>query len=161
MRLFALLPLLTLAATVSLSAQHCPFDNMAILVIRITDLDTGVRVQDATISLCDSEGNVLNDWQGRPLFFVPNPEESDPEWMEELHFERIRYSFAADYYILPISWNWAEETIFAEVRCSNPDAPVISISRWSAVIFLTCTIMWVTGQSSPKPARVRRFCLIT
>ncbi len=98
-----LLPfVLSAAAFYTASAQHCPFDNACILVVRPVDAQTGLLIDDMTMSIQDSSGRILEDWNGRQLILIPNPKRTDTAWFPYDH-NLIRYSFAKDNYIRVLS----------------------------------------------------------
>lgn len=90
------------AAFNTASAQHCPFDNACILVVRPVDAQTGLLIDDITMSIQDSSGRILEDWNGRKLILIPNPKRTDTAWFPNDH-NLIRYSFAKDNYIRVVS----------------------------------------------------------
>lgn len=95
-----LLPLVLCTATAR--AQHCPFDNACILVVRPVDAQTGLLIEDITMSIQDSSGRILEDWNGQKLVLVPNPQRTDTAWFPYNH-NLVRYSFAAGNYIRVLS----------------------------------------------------------
>jgi hypothetical protein len=95
----SILPFFTTAQQSSFTTpQHCPFDNMCIIVVNPMDLQSRRIIDDLTISLQDSSGNVLKNWDDSPLIFKRNPPKTDPKWAP-FNLMAIRYSFAKDYYI--------------------------------------------------------------
>ena len=95
----SILPFFTSAQQSSfVTPQHCPFDNMCIIVVNPMDLESRRIISDLTISLQDSSGNVLRNWDDSLLIFGRNPDETDPKWAP-FNLMAIRYSFAKDYYI--------------------------------------------------------------
>ncbi|MBR9920982.1 MAG: hypothetical protein GYB31_09095 [Bacteroidetes bacterium] len=96
-------------------AQHCPFDNMAILVVDVIKAKSGVAPDPVQISLCDSLGQTIDGWHGEPLIFVPNPERTNAEW-DLRSFNTIRYGFAEDHFILPLSHSLKKEALYIKVE---------------------------------------------
>lgn len=84
----------------SVFSQHCPFDNMGILVVNVTDACTGIQLNDVVISLQDSSGQVLVNFDKEKMYFVKNPDKTG-DWYPYNH-KKLRYSFAKDYFILPV-----------------------------------------------------------
>lgn len=80
-------------------AQHCPFDNAAILVVDVSDLISDADIESLHISLTDTNFTVLNDYDGHKLVFKKNPEKTTQDWYPN-NLTKVRYSFAVDNYIL-------------------------------------------------------------
>ena len=97
------------------NAQHCPFDGMAILVVQLVDQETGEEIQHARISVCDTAGNLVLNWDKKPLVFVRNPQKTEPDW-DYYNFEKIRYSFAEDHFILPLPYGFKNQELYLKVE---------------------------------------------
>ena len=54
--------------------------------------------------------------------FVQNPYSTNKSWLQDekrnlrYAFEEIRYGFAEDNYILPMSWNYADSTLWMHIQ---------------------------------------------
>jgi hypothetical protein len=107
--LFALGGIFMVAA--SAWAQHCPFDGTAILVVDVRDAETREPIKGLRLTIVDEDGrqvlqksqtHIGSEFTEVPLVFIRNPARTDPDW-RPYEFEKIRYSFAGDNYILPLA----------------------------------------------------------
>jgi hypothetical protein len=92
-------------------AQHCPFDGTAILVVDVRDAETREQIRELRLTIVDEAGRLVlqksqahigSEFTEVPLVFYRNPTRTDPDW-RPYEFEKIRYSFARDDYILPLA----------------------------------------------------------
>lgn len=94
-------------------AQHCPFDNSGLLVVKIIDTKTKKPIKGLqpylTIGLSSYDRKETKNHQSLYPFskgdslFVLNPKHTDKNWTEGYHLEKINYSFAKGHFIRPIS----------------------------------------------------------
>ena len=80
-------------------AQHCPFDNAAILVVDISDLLADSEIDSLRITLTDTNFTVLKNYDGYELIFKKNADKTTEDWYPN-NLDKVRYSFAEDNYIL-------------------------------------------------------------
>ncbi len=106
---------LSLSFCFALKAQHCPFDNLGILVVCVIDAETNIPIDEVSISLVDKSGSPMKDWKDEWYHLVKNPERTDPNW-GDYQFKTIRYSFAEDHFILPISLSLENDELFIKVE---------------------------------------------
>lgn len=109
---------LFLSLFLSAKAQHCPFDYVGILVVSVIDPSTGEAIDNASISMVDQAGNSAEDWRKEELLFVQNPASTDPYWTND-DFKTIRYSFAGDNYILPLSLGFSDKEMQLKIESPN------------------------------------------
>lgn len=81
---------------------------MCIMVVNPVDSVTGAQIDDLTISLQDSSGIILKNFDDSLLLFKPNPPQTDRAWFPYNHM-LIRYGFAGDHYIRTLSCQQAEQ----------------------------------------------------
>jgi hypothetical protein len=96
-------------------AQHCPFDNMAIIVVEVSDSISMKKIYDLEIVLRHENGDAVISHNQDTLFFCQNPQATSNEWYND-KFKKIRYEFADDNYILPLSMNWKKESLFIHIH---------------------------------------------
>jgi len=120
--IFSFLSIIIVFAKNNSYSQHCPFDNIAILVVDVRDSATNEQIDSIKISLCDSNFIILKDYMENELIFVKNPEKIYDDWFSS-NFTRVRYSFAEDNYILPFP-NDAKftENTFIVIENLNPES---------------------------------------
>lgn len=92
-------------------AQHCPFDGTAILVVDVRDAETREQIRELRLTIVDEDGRLVlqksqahigSEFTEVPLVFYRNPARTAPDW-RPYEFEKIRYGFAGDSYILPLA----------------------------------------------------------
>lgn len=123
-----------------LKAQHCPFDNTGILVVRLVDAETGEKISGYVPVL--GMRNVQTQQEGKngqnpsDLYpftknqetFVPNPATTDENWLsDDYRFEKVRYSFAENDFIRPISMDLADYELI--IRVKNESGEWMNIER--------------------------------
>jgi len=96
-------------------SQHCPFDNLGIIVVDVRDSVSGEKIDNLFIHLMDKNGITIEDFMHRKLIFVKNPVRNAQTW-KEYDFGKIRYSFADDNYILPLPLQFYGLNYFIEVK---------------------------------------------
>ena len=96
-------------------AQHCPFDNLAIIVVEVSDSISMKKLYDLDLVLRYENGDPVVSHNQDTLFFCQNPQSTSSEWYHD-KFRKIRYEFADDNYILPLSMNWKKETLFIHIH---------------------------------------------
>jgi hypothetical protein len=108
-----------LFTTLGVFAQHCPFDNLAILVVEVSDSTSMEKIYDLELVLRYENGDpvVLNYGQDT-LFFRQNAPATSNEWYP-YNFKKIRYEFAEDNYILPLSMDFREKVLFIHIHDSS------------------------------------------
>lgn len=117
--------ILWLLSTATLVAQHCPFDNTAILVAEVRDRGSGEKLTRLSLSLRDETGEIVIDRGKDTLTFCRNPDSIAGDWYP-YDFQKIRYSFAEDNYILPLSFVFAGQKLFLHV--SDPSGKYPSVA---------------------------------
>ena len=96
-------------------SQHCPFDNAGILVLEVKDAEAGNQIrQNLRICLVDFQGELVCDYKNEEQCFVLNPDSTSKDWYA-YNFEKIRYSFAEDNYILPLSMDFQGEGLAIQI----------------------------------------------
>lgn len=114
-----------LLSTVMLVAQHCPFDNTAILVAEVRDRESGEKLTRLSLSLRDEAGEIVVDRGKDTLAFCLNPDSISGDWYP-YNFQKIRYSFAEDNYILPLSFDFAGQQLFLHVNDPSGKYPSVA-----------------------------------
>lgn len=117
--------ILLLLSTTTLVAQHCPFDNTAILVAEVRDRESGEKLTRLSLSLRDETGEIVIDRGKDTLTFCLNPDSIAGDWYP-YNFQKIRYSFAENNYILPLSFDFAGKKLFLHV--SDPSGKYQSVA---------------------------------
>lgn len=114
-----------LLSTAPLMAQHCPFDNTAILVAEVRDRESGEKLTRLSLSLRDETGEIVIDRGKDTLTFCLNPDSIADDWYP-YNFQKIRYSFAEDNYILPLSFDFAGKKLFLQVNDPSGNYPSVA-----------------------------------